>query len=59
MKRNAQLYNAEDDVQMPELDEQMLDSLQETISIAIEYHYFITITFHRNNRNNLVSGRIR
>ncbi len=39
--------------------EQMLDTLQETISMAIEYHSEVTVTYHRNKRNNKVLGHIR
>lgn len=59
-KRIAQLYEAEDDIQQPVLDEQMLDTLQETISSAIECHYEVTITYHHGKRNkNNIFGLIR
>lgn len=58
-KRIAQLYEAEDDIQQPDLDEQMLDTLQETISSAIEYHQEVTITYHHSKRNKNICGLIR
>ncbi|MGO4695437.1 YolD-like family protein [Paenibacillus sp. 2TAB26] len=58
-QRIAQLYVAEDDVKQPELDEQMLDTLQETISLALEYNREISITYHSNKRNCMVMGLVR
>ncbi|QNR65323.1 YolD-like family protein [Paenibacillus peoriae] len=57
-KRIAQLYEQEDDVEQPELDEQMLDTLQETIVMAVESEWVVNIQFYRSKRLNNIRGVI-
>jgi hypothetical protein len=57
-KRISQMYVAEDDVIQPELDEQMLEQLQETIAEAIERRVEVVVTFHVNKRFRTVSGMV-
>ncbi|WP_052836020.1 YolD-like family protein [Thermobacillus composti] len=58
-KRLAQMYEEEDDVKQPEIDEQMLDTLQATISSAIANRKEITITYYQDKRNKTACGLIR
>jgi hypothetical protein len=39
------MYEAQDDVKHPELDEQLLEQLKETITEAIEEHREVTVTY--------------
>lgn len=57
-KRIAQMYEEEDDIEQPELDEQMLDTLQDTIVMAVESEQVVNVQFYRNKRLNNVRGVI-
>ncbi|WP_059040736.1 YolD-like family protein [Paenibacillus rubinfantis] len=57
-KRIAQLYEAEDDVRQPELDEQHVEQLQETLSEAIEHGSAITVTYYADRRHRSIEGLI-
>ncbi|MFC5402386.1 YolD-like family protein [Cohnella soli] len=57
-KRIAQMYESEEDVQRPELDEQFVEELQETINYAINEDAEVLVTYHLNNRFHTISGAI-
>jgi hypothetical protein len=57
-KRIAEMYMEEYDVHQPELDEQMLEQLQETIAEAIERETEVSVTYHSNKRVHTCFGKI-
>ncbi|RRJ54775.1 YolD-like family protein [Paenibacillus oralis] len=55
----AQFYESEEDVNQPELDEQVLEILQETIQNAIELCSEVRINYYRGRRNRSIYGTIK
>lgn len=57
-KRIAQFYEALDEVNKPELDEQFLEQMQETIAEAMETGAEVTVTFHVHKQFRTIEGTI-
>lgn len=57
--RIAKLYEAEENVRKPVLDEQKLEELQEKISEAIEFGSSLVVSFYKNRRFESVTGKIK
>lgn len=54
----AKLYESENDVLMPELDDQLFEGFQETIEIALENNNEICIEYYAAKRIQSIYGRL-
>ncbi|MEK3993039.1 YolD-like family protein [Robertmurraya sp. FSL R5-0851] len=53
-----QMYKEQDDVKMPELDEQHLEKLDQTICNCMEFNLEATVTFYKKARYEITKGTI-